>query len=70
MQSAIARGKRIRKIGTKIPPPFPNGWFKVAESADLKCGQAQSVDILGRYTLYMLTLSHTVKPLQQLLKHF
>lgn len=46
-RSAINRTRRLRKIGTKIPPPFPNGWFVVAESVEVKTGAAKSVNCLG-----------------------
>lgn len=48
---AINRFLRLRKYGDKIPPPFPNGWFCVALSSDVKNGQVRSVDVLGIYTL-------------------
>jgi len=33
---------------SKCPPPFPNGWFKVANSRDIKAGQAYPLRVLGR----------------------
>jgi cholesterol 7-desaturase len=46
-KSAIKKAKRTRKIGEKIPPPFPNGWFAVASSCDVKKGEAKNFDCLG-----------------------
>lgn len=44
---AINRARKLRKIGSKLPPPFPNGWFKLAESCEVKPGSAISIDCLG-----------------------
>ena len=38
--------RRLKKRGG-IPPVFPNGWFAVLESQDLKVGQVRAVDALG-----------------------
>lgn len=46
-QHLINRSIRLRYVGEKIPPPFPNGWFALMESADLKRGEAKNVDCLG-----------------------
>lgn len=46
-RSVINRARRLRKIGSKIPPPFPNGWFAIAESGEIKPGSAKSVNCLG-----------------------
>lgn len=37
----------MRKIGSKLPPPFPNGWFSLLESREIKPGSAISLDCLG-----------------------
>ncbi|KAI8431829.1 hypothetical protein MSG28_016231, partial [Choristoneura fumiferana] len=44
----IARAMQTRQVGTKLPPPYPNGWFALAESRDLKIGGVVSVDALGQ----------------------
>ncbi|KAF9429412.1 hypothetical protein BGZ76_001330 [Entomortierella beljakovae] len=36
-----------RRAG-RFPPPFPNGWFKLAKSGDVKPGQVINVNGLGR----------------------
>ncbi|XP_060808381.1 cholesterol 7-desaturase nvd [Amyelois transitella] len=44
----INRARNARKLGSKIPPPFPNGWFALVESKDLKDGGVIPVDALGQ----------------------
>ncbi|XP_049884446.1 cholesterol 7-desaturase nvd [Pectinophora gossypiella] len=44
----IARTMTSRRLGSKIPPPYPNGWFAVAESCDVKVGGVLAVDALGQ----------------------
>ena len=39
--------RKRRKVGD-IPPPYPNGWFAVLESRDLKKGEVKPVSILGK----------------------
>jgi cholesterol 7-desaturase len=46
-KSAINRARRLRKIGSKIPPPYPNGWYAIAESSEVKKGTAKSINCLG-----------------------
>lgn len=46
-KSAVNRARKLRKIGTKIPPPYPNGWFAIVESKEVKPGTAKNVDCLG-----------------------
>lgn len=31
----------------KLPPPYPNGWFAIAESKEIKAGAAESIECLG-----------------------
>ncbi|XP_028173674.1 cholesterol 7-desaturase-like, partial [Ostrinia furnacalis] len=44
----VARAQLARKLGYKIPPPYPNGWFAVAESSELRVGGVLAVDVLGQ----------------------
>ncbi|XP_063391869.1 cholesterol 7-desaturase nvd [Cydia fagiglandana] len=44
----IARAMKGRQLGVKLPPPYPNGWFAVAESGNLKNGDVTSIDALGQ----------------------
>ncbi|GAB6033146.1 hypothetical protein CHUAL_012755 [Chamberlinius hualienensis] len=37
-----------QKVGTDIPPIYPNGWFVIAESRDLKRGSIIPVSALGQ----------------------
>jgi cholesterol 7-desaturase len=48
-KSAINRARRLRKVGDKLPPPFPNGWFAIADSSKVKAGTAISIDCLGEH---------------------
>jgi cholesterol 7-desaturase len=43
----LKSSRKLRRIGDKIPPPFPNGWFAIADSKDVKAGKTLSVDCLG-----------------------
>ncbi|CAH0404135.1 unnamed protein product [Chilo suppressalis] len=47
-QARITRAQQARRLGNKIPPPYPNGWFAVAESDELKIGGVLAVDVLGQ----------------------
>jgi cholesterol 7-dehydrogenase len=38
--------QKRRKVGN-IPPPYPNGWFGLMESFNLKKGQAKSISAFG-----------------------
>ncbi len=44
----IARSKNpfSRKFG-KLPPPFPNSWFRIAFSKEIPVGTVKKVDVLG-----------------------
>jgi nitrite reductase/ring-hydroxylating ferredoxin subunit len=46
-KSAINRARRLRKVGDKLPPPYPNGWFAITDSSEIKSGTAKSVNCLG-----------------------
>ncbi|XP_070494289.1 cholesterol 7-desaturase nvd-like [Chironomus tepperi] len=46
-KAAINQARRLRKPGTNIPPPYPNGWFALATSDEIKPGTAKSIDCLG-----------------------
>jgi len=60
-KSAINRARRLRQVGTKIPPPFPNGWYAIAESKEVKNGIAISVNCLGEnFAVFRSTTSSKV----------
>lgn len=46
-RSAINRTRKLRKNGMNIPPPFPNGWYALLSSSELKPGTATDVNCLG-----------------------
>lgn len=43
----MARWKRLKKIGS-IPPVYPNGWYCIAESHQLKPGAIQPIVVFGQ----------------------
>lgn len=47
MEVQVYFNKKKLLFFSKLPPPYPNGWLSVAESTDVKCGQAISVDVIG-----------------------
>jgi len=42
----------LKKLG-QLPPVFPNGWFAICESDQLKAGQVRPVYALGIYLLFL-----------------
>ncbi|KAI1698355.1 rieske [2Fe-2S] domain-containing protein [Ditylenchus destructor] len=47
-----ARIHKLRQIGD-IPPVYPNGWFCIALSSDVKNGQIKAIDFMGtKLTLF------------------
>lgn len=52
----VAAVMKRRKTGD-IPPVFPNGWFAILESRDLKPGDAKSVSCLGELTISFVSTS-------------
>ncbi|CAO1389374.1 unnamed protein product [Diamesa serratosioi] len=46
-RNTINLARKLRKIGDRIPPPFPNGWYAIAESFEVASGQAIAVNCLG-----------------------
>lgn len=50
-----------RTVSKKIPPPFPNGWFAIAESSEIKPGTAKSINCLGEnFVLFRSTESFEI----------
>ena len=39
---------RKRRLGGDLPPPFPNGWYFVINSKDLKKGEVKSATVIGQ----------------------
>ncbi|XP_077283555.1 cholesterol 7-desaturase nvd [Arctopsyche grandis] len=52
--------RRMRKMGTKLPPPYPNGWFALLESVELKVGEVKQVDSIGENFAVFRTLDGKV----------
>lgn len=48
--------RRNKKVGD-VPPVYPNGWFALCESDDLKAGQVLSIKALGKYILVQVELN-------------
>ena len=40
--------RRRRKIGVDLPPVYPNGWFRLLDSGQIKNGEVKEVCALGR----------------------
>jgi len=40
--------RRRRKIGEDLPPIYPNGWFRLLDSHQLKNGEVKEVCALGK----------------------
>ncbi|XP_065354900.1 cholesterol 7-desaturase nvd [Calliphora vicina] len=69
-KDAINRIRKLRKIGVKeLPPPYPNGWYSIMESSDLRQGEAKSVSALGEQFAIFRTLDNTVYVLDAYCPH-
>lgn len=44
----MANAVRKRRLAGDVPPVYPNGWFVVLESRDLKVGESKAVSCLGK----------------------
>ena len=40
--------QRRRKLGADLPPVYPNGWFRLLDSNQLKNGEVKEVCALGK----------------------
>jgi cholesterol 7-desaturase len=47
-KSARARAATKRDLGP-LPPPYPDGWFRVLDTVDLKIGDARHVKAFGKH---------------------
>ena len=45
----VANRVRRRRIAGDLPPVYPNGWFCIMESRNLKVRQSESVACLGKH---------------------
>jgi len=41
--------RKRRKIGENLPPVYPNGWFRLFDSLQVKAGQVKEISALGKY---------------------
>ncbi|XP_012259969.2 cholesterol 7-desaturase nvd [Athalia rosae] len=59
---------RNRKIG-RLPPVYPNGWFVLLESSELKCGQVKHIAALGQNFAVFRTQKGTISVLDAYCPH-
>lgn len=45
----VSLDTKLRRKKGKIPPPFPNGWYRLLDSRDLAPGDVKNVDCLGQH---------------------
>lgn len=58
-----------RRAG-RFPPPYPNGWYKLAKSDDVKPGQVISVNGLGRsFAVFRGEIDHEIHVLDAMCPH-
>lgn len=46
----LERIRRIRRVGN-IPPVYPNGWFCIAQSSEIKPKEVKPVEVFGQMLL-------------------
>uniref|UniRef100_A0A1B0FI60 cholesterol 7-desaturase n=1 Tax=Glossina morsitans morsitans TaxID=37546 RepID=A0A1B0FI60_GLOMM len=69
-RDAINRIRKLRKIGAKeLPPPYPNGWYSILESSDLKVGEVKSIFALGEHLVAYRTRERNVYVLDAYCPH-
>lgn len=69
-RDAINRIRKLRKIGVKdLPPPYPNGWYSIMESSDIKKGEAKTICALGEQFVVFRTLKNSVYVLDAYCPH-
>lgn len=69
-KSSKSRSRPQRKITRKLPPPFPNGWYVIAESKEIKSGDVKSVDCLGEnFVVFRSTTTEEVFVLDAFCTH-
>ena len=59
--------RRQRKVGN-LPPIYPNGWFVLLESDDLKKGQVVHVAALGKSCPFFLYYIYQIAMDNQLIR--
>ncbi|KAK6058919.1 rieske [2Fe-2S] domain protein, partial [Cooperia oncophora] len=58
----ITRLAKLRRIG-ELPPVYPNGWYCIAESDELKPKAVREVTIFGKYEMTIILISVAVTTL-------
>lgn len=48
-KNKIVIDTKLRRKKGNVPPPYPNGWFRLLDSRDLKPGEVKNVDVLGQH---------------------
>ena len=64
----VAAVRKRRKTGD-IPPVYPNGWFAILESKDLKPGDAKSISCLGESSRFVRILPRSICPSNNIFIH-
>lgn len=60
-RNSINRLRKVRSpITAELPPPFPNGWYGILESSQLRDGEATFVSCLGEHLVVFRTKNHKV----------
>lgn len=52
MRDTANRVRRQREVGD-IPPVYPNGWFGLMESSNLRSGESKHVSVLGKFGIFV-----------------
>lgn len=69
-RDTINRMRRLRKIGiNELPPPYPNGWYNIAESSAVRKGEAINVAALGEQFVVFRTATNEVHVLDAYCPH-
>ncbi|KJE94081.1 Rieske domain-containing protein [Capsaspora owczarzaki ATCC 30864] len=45
----LAMDTKLRRKRGNLPPPFPNGWYRLCDSRDLKVKDVKNIDALGQH---------------------
>ena len=54
--------RRRREVG-ELPPVYPNGWFGLIESFNLKSSEAKHISALGEFVIRLYNVNHNVDSL-------
>ena len=48
---------RKRRQAGDVPPVYPNGWFVIMESRDIKVGESKAISYLGEYKILVYSIT-------------